>query len=130
MTWAAIESVIEILNNNEGVENYAERVFRLAKLECHPNDSDLSWLCVCSNLLYLKFIKAVKGIESKTRAYSFRCFRLLADCTDLTSFEVALENILIFFLSAQQTDQWKAAKNFIHNFSLLEKNYFFQNLIY
>jgi hypothetical protein len=121
MTWSMIESVIEILNNNEGIESYAERVFKLAKLECHPNDSDLSWLSVCSRLLYLKFLKAVEGIESEIRAYSFKCFRLLAECTDLTSFEVALKNILIFFLSAQQTAQWKAARIFIRISSLLEK---------
>jgi hypothetical protein len=112
MTWSVIESVIEILNNNEGVENYAERVFKLANLESDPNESDLSWLCVCLKILYFKLAKYVTKFKENIKTYSFVCLKKLASCTDLSSFDHIFKKTLIFFLSKRQTNQWIEACNF------------------
>ena len=112
MTWSVIESVIEILNNNEGVENYAERVFKIANLEADPNESDLSWLCACPKILYSKLAKYVAQFKENIRTYSFLCLNKLATCTDLSSFDYVLKKTLIFFLSKRQTNQWIETCNF------------------
>ena len=57
--WASIHSFLSILNQ-ETIEDYAIRVFKLAKGSIKANESKLSWLCSCISHTMHRFIKSIK----------------------------------------------------------------------
>ena len=108
-SWATMHSIVEALNN-QLMENYAVKVWKLSRYEINIRDEkSMSWICSCVAHTMKRFVRRINSIIKDKIIITFAtyCFSLLVNCLDLDTITSYFKLICIVFLSKTITIETK-----------------------
>ena len=115
-SWASIHGLLKSLNT-ETVQDYAKRVFALAKGEIEV-DSDKTWFASCAAHTMKRFINSLnkqlnKDVSNGLKTFAILCFSLLLQSMSLSEFAEYLEHIFVVFNTEAYDDNVVKSEKFL-----------------